>query len=86
MHTGVCKFPTLNNSAIVVKPTNSTELVQDTKLSLRCRNGFISTKYQWETTVCSSNGTWVPDPLDYDCQVQLNGKGILSCLCIRFTQ
>ena len=70
----------------MVEPTNNgTELVQDTKLSLRCRNGFISSRFQWETTVCSRNGTWVPDPLDYDCQLwpsnMTNGKGILSAVC-----
>ena len=61
-----CQFPVLNNS-VKVGPINST--VQGSKLNLQCKDGFFPMRPLLEAPVCSSNGTWLPDPKEYECQV-----------------
>ena len=41
--------------------------LQGSELALHCKEGFTPTRPQLGTIVCSSNGTWIPDPDDYEC-------------------
>lgn len=62
-----CQIPTLN-SLVEIEVINSTVQLEGSELTLRCSEGFTPTRPQLGTIVCSSNGTWIPDPDDYECQ------------------
>ena len=64
-----CQIPILNSPVEVIMINSSVQL-QGSELSLHCKEGFVPTKPHLETTVlvCSSNGTWIPDPHQYVCQ------------------
>ena len=80
--TDNCQVPILNSPVKVEMITNSSVQLQGSELSLHCKEGFVPTKPHLETTVlvCSSNGTWIPDPHDYDCQQNNNMTKEGTCM------
>ena len=71
-----CQIPTLNR-LVEIEVINSTVQLEGSELTLRCSEGFTPTRPQLGTLFCTSNGTWIPDPDDYECQSK---KGIVILL------
>jgi hypothetical protein len=70
-----CQIPTVNN-LVEVDIINSTVQLQGSELTLRCKKeGLTPTRPHLGKIVCSSNGTWIPDPTDYECQTKFNSRG-----------
>ena len=69
-----CQLPVLSHLDIDNESVNST--VVGTELHFKCQSGFIAKSLR--PSVCSSDGVWVPDPQDYECQTE--GKTIIRTL------
>jgi hypothetical protein len=73
-----CQIPTVNN-LVEVDIINSTVQLQGSELTLRCKKGLTPITPHLGEIVCSSNGTWIPDPTDYECQANFNWRGSYMC-------
>ena len=61
-----CQFPIQNNRTIKIVANNGTTL--GSKLYFKCQSD--SDAEGLKTAVCSSNGTWIPDPEKYECRME----------------
>ena len=60
-----CQFPVQNNQTVKIVEVNGTVL--GSELHFKCHS---DSDEELKTAVCSSNGTWFPDPDNYECQAE----------------
>ena len=60
-----CELPLLNDHLEIINETFN-GIVVSSELHFRCQSGFVNNNLR--PAVCSSEGLWVPNPQEYECQ------------------